>query len=129
MVCELVVRWHSWTWRCYLRGGLELSEASEQWWCLVTARINYRPSHGCSACVFADACLLACVTSLHITVRPRAWRHRPLLTFNRPLLTTLEPRARRRTLGADKAYDMPDFVAGVRACNTTPHAAQNIHEK
>jgi transposase len=45
------------------------------------------------------------------------------------LLTTLEPRARRRTLGADKAYDMPDFVAGVRACHTTPHAAQNIHEK
>jgi transposase len=45
------------------------------------------------------------------------------------LLTTLEPRARRRTLGADKGYDMPDFVAGVRACNTTPHAAQNIHEK
>jgi transposase len=45
------------------------------------------------------------------------------------LLTTLEPRARRRTLGADKAYDMPDFVAGVRACHTTPHAAQNIHDK
>lgn len=45
------------------------------------------------------------------------------------LLTTLEPRARRRTLGADKAYDMPDFIEGVRACNTTPHAAQNIHAK
>jgi transposase len=43
------------------------------------------------------------------------------------LLTTLEPRARRRTLGADKGYDMPDFVAGVRACHTTPHVAQNIH--
>jgi Transposase DDE domain len=22
---------------------------------------------------------------------------------------------------------MPDFVAGVRACHTTPHVAQNIH--
>jgi transposase len=43
------------------------------------------------------------------------------------LLTTLEPRARRRTVGADKAYDTPDFVAGARACNTTPHVAQNIH--
>jgi transposase len=43
------------------------------------------------------------------------------------MLTTLEPRARRRTLGADKGYDRPEFVAGVRACHTTPHVAQNIH--
>ena len=43
------------------------------------------------------------------------------------MLTTLEPRARRRTLGADKGYDTADFVEGVRACHTTPHVAQNIH--
>ena len=43
------------------------------------------------------------------------------------MLTTLEPRARRRTLGADKGYDTPAFVDGVRACHTTPHVAQNIH--
>lgn len=43
------------------------------------------------------------------------------------MVTTLEPRTRRRTLGADKGYDMPDFVQGVRACHTTPHVAQNIH--
>jgi transposase len=43
------------------------------------------------------------------------------------MLTTLEPRTRRRTLGADKGYDAPDFVEGARACNTTPHVAQNIH--
>jgi transposase len=43
------------------------------------------------------------------------------------MLTTLEPRARRRTLGADKGYDTVEFVAGVRACRTTPHVAQNIH--
>lgn len=45
------------------------------------------------------------------------------------MLNTLEPRARRRTLGADKGYDTPEFVAGVRACHTTPHVAPNIHEK
>lgn len=45
------------------------------------------------------------------------------------MLTTLEPRARRRTLGADKGYDAPDFVVGVRAYNTTPHVVQNIHAK
>jgi transposase len=45
------------------------------------------------------------------------------------MLTTLEPRARRRTVGADKAYDMPDFVDGARACHTTPHVAQNIHAR
>jgi transposase len=44
------------------------------------------------------------------------------------MLTALEPRGRRRTLGADKAYDEPAFVAGVRACHTTPHVAPNIHE-
>jgi hypothetical protein len=43
------------------------------------------------------------------------------------MLTTLEPRARRRTLGADKGYDAEDFVAGVRQCHTTPHVAPNVH--
>jgi transposase len=43
------------------------------------------------------------------------------------LLTTLEPRARRRTLGADKGYDRPDIVAGVRALGVTPHIAANVH--
>ena len=41
--------------------------------------------------------------------------------------TTLEPHARRRTLGADKGYDARTFIEGTRACNTTPHVAQNIH--
>jgi transposase len=45
------------------------------------------------------------------------------------MLTTLEPRARRRTLGADKGYDAPDFVVGVRACHTSPHVSPNIHER
>lgn len=45
------------------------------------------------------------------------------------MLTTLEPRARRRTLGADKGYDATEFIAGARACNTTPHVSPNIHER
>jgi len=45
------------------------------------------------------------------------------------MLTTLEPRARRRTLGADKGYDTPDLVDGARACHTTPHVSPNIHER
>lgn len=44
------------------------------------------------------------------------------------MVTTLEPRARRRTIGGDKGYDTEDFVVGVRACNTSPHVAQNIHD-
>jgi transposase len=43
------------------------------------------------------------------------------------MLTTLEPRAGRRTLGADKGYDQPDFIAAVRALHTTPHVTPNIH--
>jgi hypothetical protein len=40
----------------------------------------------------------------------------------------LEPRTR-RTLGADKGFDRPDFIDGVRQCNTTPHVAPNVHAK
>jgi transposase len=43
------------------------------------------------------------------------------------MLTTLEERAHRRTLGADKGYDRAAFVEGLRELNTTPHVAQNIH--
>jgi transposase len=43
------------------------------------------------------------------------------------MLVTLEPGPSRRTLGADKGYDKSDFVAGTRACHTTPHVAPNIH--
>lgn len=43
------------------------------------------------------------------------------------MVAMLEPRARRRTLGADKGYDTPEFVDDIRACNTTPHVAPNLH--
>jgi len=33
---------------------------------------------------------------------------------------------RRRTVGADKAYDTCDFVEGARARDTTPHVTQNL---
>jgi hypothetical protein len=35
------------------------------------------------------------------------------------------PGNHRITLGADKAYDVAEFVADVRAYNVTPHVAQN----
>lgn len=43
------------------------------------------------------------------------------------MLTVLPPAARRRTLGADKGYDTPDFIAGVRALGITPHVSPNRH--
>jgi transposase len=36
------------------------------------------------------------------------------------------PRRHRITVGADRAYDTRDFVAGLRRLNATPHVAQNI---
>ena len=33
---------------------------------------------------------------------------------------------RRRTVGADKAYDVGDFVDLMRELNTTPHVTQNV---
>ena len=35
------------------------------------------------------------------------------------------PGERRKTLGADKAYDTAEFVASLRDRNVTPHVAQN----
>ena len=35
------------------------------------------------------------------------------------------PGERRKTVGADKAYDIAPFVEGARALNVTPHVAQN----
>ncbi len=43
------------------------------------------------------------------------------------MLTTREPRTRRRTMGGDKGYDSEDLASGARACGVTPHVAQNIH--
>jgi len=36
-------------------------------------------------------------------------------------------RCRRRTLGADKAYDTPEFIAELRALGFTPHVSPNRH--
>jgi len=43
------------------------------------------------------------------------------------MLGRLEPRRRRRTLGADKGYDTPVFIARVRALGFTPHVTPNVH--
>jgi hypothetical protein len=43
------------------------------------------------------------------------------------MLTTLEPRGSRRTLGADRGYDTPDFIADVRSLGLTPHVSPNRH--
>jgi hypothetical protein len=45
------------------------------------------------------------------------------------MLDALPPRARRRTVGADKGYDRAAFVEGARAAGVTPHVAQNIHAR
>ena len=37
------------------------------------------------------------------------------------------PGARRKTVGADKAFDTEDFVSGCREINVTPHVAQNTY--
>jgi transposase len=45
------------------------------------------------------------------------------------MLTCLEPRVRRRTLGADKGYDEDGFLADVRRLGITPHVAPNLHAR
>ncbi len=42
------------------------------------------------------------------------------------LITRQPPTGRRRTLAADKAYDVQRFVGPLRAANVTPHVAQQI---
>ena len=43
------------------------------------------------------------------------------------MLARLKRRRQRRTLGADKGYDTPEFIAGVRALGVTPHVSPNRH--
>ena len=45
------------------------------------------------------------------------------------MLTTLAPRQRRRTLGADKGYVGAALMTGARACEVTPRVAQSIHSR
>ena len=40
---------------------------------------------------------------------------------------SLPERARRRTMGCDKAYDAKDFAEELREANVTPHIAQQTH--
>lgn len=41
------------------------------------------------------------------------------------MLGRMDPRSKRRTVAADKAYDVKSFVAGCRELKVTPHVAQN----
>jgi transposase len=41
------------------------------------------------------------------------------------MLSLLPPSPWRRTVGADKGYDAPDFIAGVRQLGFTPHVSPN----
>lgn len=45
------------------------------------------------------------------------------------LIRTRVPRARRRTLGADKGYDTAPFVTAVRLAGVTPHISPNVHAR
>src|SRR4029079_6506775 len=48
-------------------------------------------------------------------------------TAEREAAVMMLPRGhRRRTLGADKNYDVASFVAGARAAGMTPHVAQKV---
>jgi len=45
------------------------------------------------------------------------------------LVARLEPRARRRTVSADKGYDTDAFVAALRRCHVTPHISPIVHAR
>lgn len=45
------------------------------------------------------------------------------------MLDRLPPKAKRRTLGADKGYDVHEFIEAVRERGVTPHVAQNTKNR
>ena len=45
------------------------------------------------------------------------------------LIRTRVPRARRRTLGADKGYDSEGFVTELRVTGVTPHVSPKVHAR
>jgi len=88
-------------------------------------RLVKKTRHGAAFLGYQASVLTENRHGLIVQTDVRAPEHHAERDAAREMLTLLEPTRRRRTLGADKGYDTPDFIADVRALGFTPHVSPN----
>lgn len=91
------------------------------------ARLTRKTHHGAAVLGYQASVLMENRNGLIVQTDVRAPGGYAECDAALELLTLLPPTRRRRTLGADKGYDMPDFIADVRTLGFTTHVSPNPH--
>ena len=91
------------------------------------ARLVRKTNHGAAFLGYQASVLTENRHGLIVQADVRAPEYHPERDAALEMLSALPPVQRRRTLGTDKGYNMPDFIAGVRALGFTPHVSPNQH--
>jgi transposase len=91
------------------------------------ARLVRKTQHGAAILGYQASVLMENRHGLIVQTDVRAPGYHAERDAALEMLTGLAPRAAPRTLGADKGYDTPDFIAGVRQLGWTPHVSPNVH--
>jgi len=89
------------------------------------ARLTRKTHHGAAFLGYQASVLMENRHGLIVQTDVRAPGYHAERDAALEMLTLLEPTRRRRTLGADRGYDEPDFIAGVRRLGVTPHVSPN----
>jgi transposase len=88
-------------------------------------RLARKTNHGAAILGYQASVLTENRHGLIVQTNVRAPEHHAERDAALEMLTLLDPTRRRRTLGADKGYDTPDFIDGVRTMGFTPHVSPN----
>lgn len=88
-------------------------------------RLARKTHHGAAVLAYQASVVTENRHGLIVQTDVRAPAHHAERDAAVEMLTLLPPRAGRRTLGADRGYDAPDFIADVRALGFTAHVAPN----
>jgi transposase len=107
--------------------GQKRSNATHQSVTDPDARLTRKTHHGAAFLGYQASVLMENRNGLIVQTDVRAPGGHAECDAALELLTLLPPTQRRRTLGADKGYDTPDFIAEVRALGFTPHVSPNPH--
>ena len=91
------------------------------------ARLTRKTHHGAAFLGYQASVLMENRNGLIVQTDVRATSGHAECEAALEMLTLLEPSRRRRTLGADKGYDRPEFIAGVRALQFTTHVSPNVY--
>jgi transposase len=89
------------------------------------ARLTRKSHHGAAFLGYQASVLMENRHGLIVQTDVRAPGGRAECEAALEMLTLLAPRGRRRTLGADKGYDWPEFIHDVRGLGITPHVSPN----